>query len=482
MFDAMNVQVGDVLAGKYRVERVLGAGGMGVVVAAQHLQLGQRVALKFLKLEAASDVSVKRFVREARAAAQIRGEHVARISDVGTLDDGSPFMVMELLEGRDLGNELIVRGALPVAQCIDYVLQACEAVAEAHAAGVIHRDLKPSNLFLTHRPGGAPLIKVLDFGISKIVGGAGEDKLEPSLTGTSTLLGSPRYMSPEQLRGTKNVDVRTDVWALGVILYELLSGTIPFEADTLPGLLAQIAADPPRPILDVCPHLPEGLAAIIMRCLEKDTTRRFGNVGELSVALLPYAAAPSRVSVERILAILSMSPLAVSGMTAQPPTATVTIPGAVLRGAITPNTATSFGHTGGGAKVVRANRAIPWLVALPALLLMIGAGWFALRALRPEPQGSDSPPKTTATAIASAPVAAVETNEPDAAARSPAPAVKEDLPAALAESAKAAPSATSAPVEPRRVAAPAAAPKPPVRRPSNPVRSAPLSNILDGRE
>src|SRR5215471_629996 len=360
MFDATTVRVGDVLAGKYRVERVLGAGGMGVVVAARHLHLDQRVALKFLKLESASEVSIKRFIREARAAAQIRGEHVARISDVGTLDDGSPFMVMELLDGRDLGAELEARGALPVLQVVDYVLQAGEAVAEAHAAGVVHRDLKPSNLFLTHRPGGAPLIKVLDFGISKILGGS--DNLEPSLTGTSALLGSPRYMSPEQLRGTKNVDARTDIWALGVIIYELLSGTIPFEAETLPGLLAQIAADPPRPIAEVCANLPAGLAAIVMRCLEKDPARRFANVGELAVALLPYAAPTSRMSVERILAILGISFPAAQAAAAVPST-TVTIAGSAARSAITPNTSTSFGQTGGEGK--RSGRSpLVWL-ALP---------------------------------------------------------------------------------------------------------------------
>jgi serine/threonine-protein kinase len=498
MLDATAVRVGEVLAGKYRVERMLGAGGMGVVVAAEHMQLGQRVALKFLKLEAASEVSVKRFLREARAAAQIRGEHVARISDVGTLEDGSPYMVMELLEGRDLSAELAVRGALPVPHAIEYVLQACEAVAEAHVAGIVHRDLKPANLFLTHRPGGAPLVKVLDFGISKVITGSG-DNLEPSLTGTSALLGSPRYMSPEQLRGSKNVDARTDVWALGVILYELFSGSIPFDAETLPGLLAQIAADPPTPITAVCSNLPEGLAAVVMRCLEKDITRRFANVGDLALALLPYGAPSSRHSVERILAIMGMPSASafVAAPPPPPPTPTLVIPESVARAAIPPHTSTSFGQTGGEGKRVRGKRTpLGWL-AIPMVLLAVGGAFFGLRGSRPEtksdlasarpqvlvPPAPPTPAKIEPSTPEPTPMAsAVETARTAAApASSQTEHGAEVEPSApLTKSAHAAPSATSAPSEPRR--APTPVPKAPVRRPANPVKSAPLSNILDGRE
>jgi serine/threonine-protein kinase len=307
-------------------------------------------------------------------------------------------------------------------------------------------------------------------------------------------------MSPEQLRGTKNVDARTDIWALGVIIYELLSGTIPFEAETLPGLLAQIAADPPRPIAEVCANLPSGLAAIVMHCLEKDPARRFANVGELAVALLPYAAPTSRVSVERILAILGISFPAAQAAAALPST-TITIAGAAARSAITPNTSTSFGQTGGEGK--RSGRSpFVWL-ALPGSLVAIGLAWFGMRALRPEAKGQAAAGQASASAVAmkapesagsrassesrapAAPTASAaptdDTNAADAAARSPGLAAQDDLLAPLTGSARAAPSATSAPVEPRRVATPAN-PKAPVRRPSNPIRSQPLSNILDGRE
>ena len=239
------VHEGQILAGKFRIERVLGRGGMGIVVAATHLQLDERVALKFLLPEALiNPEAVERFAREARAAVKIKSEHVARVSDVGTLESGSPYMVMEYLHGEDLAGWVRRNGAMPMADAIEFLLQACEAIAEAHALGIVHRDLKPANLFVTRRVDGSPCIKVLDFGISKVtVPGAAP---EFGMTKTSTVMGSPLYMSPEQMSSSRDVDLRTDIWALGVILYESLTGRVPFEAETMPQLCGMILQDPPR--------------------------------------------------------------------------------------------------------------------------------------------------------------------------------------------------------------------------------------------
>jgi hypothetical protein len=347
------VREGDVLAGKYRIERVLGRGGMGVVVAAQHVQLSQRVALKFLLPEACSHgEAVARFLREARAAVQIQSEHVARVSDVGQLDDGAPYMVMEFLEGSDLGATLAARGPLPLPEAVDYLLQAMEAVAEAHSIGIVHRDLKPANLFLTRRRDGSALVKVLDFGISKATQGEGG----LSLTSTSAVMGSPFYMSPEQVRSAKDVDARTDIWALGVILHELLSGAPPFRADTASALFAAIIADPPIPVRDRRPDVPAALETVLSRCFEKDRNRRYANVAELAVALESFAPASSAMSVmrvSRVLGVTAVQPAAVT--TASPSAQTVT--------------AGAWGNTQGGRK--RSHTGL--YVALGALSL-VGVG------------------------------------------------------------------------------------------------------------
>ncbi len=300
------VSEGDLLAGKYRVERVLGVGGMGYVVAALHEQLEQRVAVKLLVPELAEDQdAAARFLREARAAVRIQSEHVARVLDVGELEGGAPYMVMEFLSGRDVARELEAVKNFEIGTAIDYVLQACEAVAEAHAIGVIHRDLKPANLFLTRRADGSPLVKVLDFGISKAITlSGGPMNASPSLTAAQSLLGSPAYMSPEQARRPKSVDTRTDIWALGVILYEFLTGETPFPGESPLEVLTAALADPMPSIWAVRQDVPRELEAVVAKCLEKRPDDRHQTVAEFAEALRPFAPTESMRSISRISGIL----------------------------------------------------------------------------------------------------------------------------------------------------------------------------------
>jgi serine/threonine-protein kinase len=273
---------GTVLLGKYRVESVLGRGGMAVVLKVVHVHLEEELAVKVLLPErAVSDDVTARFLREAQFAARLRGEHVARVSDVGVLPDGLPFMVMEYLRGIDLCGEIARRGILSPGQAVDYLLQACEALAEAHALGIVHRDIKPANLFLTARPDGSPLIKVLDFGISKT-----PLHVAALATRTEVVMGTPGYMSPEQMKASKDVDARTDLWALGVVLYECLSGRRPFRGETFAATVLMAGTEPPPP-LD--PRIPLGLQAAVLRCLEKDRRERFRSVAALAAALAPFA-------------------------------------------------------------------------------------------------------------------------------------------------------------------------------------------------
>jgi eukaryotic-like serine/threonine-protein kinase len=293
-------ETGRLIASKYRVESILGEGGMGVVVAARHVQLGQRVAIKFMRAGAVQDGNaVGRFLREARASVALTSEHVTKVLDVGVLDTGEPYMVMEHLAGTDLSQLLSEHGPLPVRDAVGFVVQACEAVAEAHALGIVHRDLKPSNLFLTRDMGGLPLVKVLDFGISKMTDAALGEAAN-NLTASGSVLGSPAYMSPEQIRTTKGVDGRSDVWALGVILYELLTRVQPFTGESLGQTLANVLEGVPRPITGLRSDVPAPLANTISRCLERDLARRVQSVSELVVLLLPYAPPEAARSVERI--------------------------------------------------------------------------------------------------------------------------------------------------------------------------------------
>ncbi|MEO5730756.1 MAG: serine/threonine-protein kinase [Byssovorax sp.] len=284
---------GDLIAGKYQVEHVLGEGAMGVVVSALHLTLRQRVAIKILLPQAMErPEGIARFLREARAAAAVQSEHVARVLDVGTLENGIPYLVMEHLSGIDFARLLQERGPLPILETIDFVLQAGEAIAEAHALGIVHRDLKPGNLFLSTRADGSLLVKVLDFGLSKTPGEA--------LTAAGVVMGSPQYMPPEQIRGLRSVDQRADVWALGVILYRLLTGLCPFPGSTVAAICMGVLTEAPRSMRAMRRDIPEALDAVVLGCLEKDLDRRIQSVSELATRLAPFAPPSSAASLECI--------------------------------------------------------------------------------------------------------------------------------------------------------------------------------------
>jgi serine/threonine-protein kinase len=318
---------GTVLVGKYRVDRVLGEGGMGIVVAATDLALERKVAIKFLLPDFAKHHEAsQRFLREARAAVKIQSDHVARVIDVGTLEGGAPYMVMEYLEGRDLSAVIAEHRRLPVEEAVAHVLEACDAIAEAHSVGIVHRDLKPANLFLTRQPDGTFRVKVLDFGISKAMVTGESDH---SLTRTSSMMGSPLYMSPEQMRSAKNVDPRTDVWALGVILFELLTGDPPFNAESIPELSAKVLLENPTPIRGLRPDVPPALEAAVMRALEKDPAKRFGTVAELAMALVPFGPARTRANAERasrVLRVPAAPPAAVTQPMPDAPVSSVSAP------------------------------------------------------------------------------------------------------------------------------------------------------------
>lgn len=299
------VSVGDLVAGKYRVLSILGSGGMGVVVAARHEELEQLVALKLIRSELGGSGSMAaRFLREARAAARIQSDHVARVFDMGALDDGRAFMVMEHLTGSDLAAIVRERGPLPAAEAAGYGLEILEAVAHAHALGIIHRDLKPSNVFLARRSDGTRRIKVLDFGISKDTGAHTGSTPPGALTTGDAVLGSPAYMAPEQVKKSRDADVRSDIWSIGVILYELLAGEPPFQGETVMELLAAILECSPEPLRQRRPEVPGELEGVVMRCLSRSPDQRFQDVASLAAALGPFAPEAKRQLVERIGLIL----------------------------------------------------------------------------------------------------------------------------------------------------------------------------------
>jgi serine/threonine-protein kinase len=295
------LSIGGVIGGRFRIDDILGVGGMGIVVAATHLDLRNRVAIKLMRDELLdSPAIIERFMREARAVVQLHTEHVCKVLDVARLTTGAPYIVMELLQGIDLARTILSR-PLATTIAVEYVMQACIALAEAHAAGIVHRDLKPANLFVTRRRDGRPLIKVLDFGIAKP--GAGSDA---GLTHTRVMLGSPGYMSPEQLESPRDVDARTDIWALGVTLYQLLSARLPFSAPSQTEVAIKIAGEPPAPI-----DLDPALGAILGRCLEKTPDQRYRDVRALVADLIPFGGPAARRIANKVDEI-ARAPIAVS--------------------------------------------------------------------------------------------------------------------------------------------------------------------------
>jgi serine/threonine-protein kinase len=455
---AVPVAVGEVIAGKYRIERVIGSGGMGMVVAAWHVQLDQHVAVKLLHSETAgSGDATERFRREARAAARIRSEHVARVIDIGIWTGGIPYIVMEYLDGNDLAAELSMRGPIPPEEIADYMMQAIEALAEAHAVGIIHRDLKPGNLFLARRADGTRLIKVLDFGISKHTAAAGE----AALTRTSSLIGSPLYMSPEQMRSARTVDARADIWSLGAIMFELLTGRTPFGGETVIEACTAILNDALPSITQLRPDTPPQLESIIRRCLEKDRNHRYPSVGDLATELAGFSPA-SRVHAERALRVLgtggsrqsgqipvsmqsgAVTPSGSNPIAAPIPSNLMVTPGGTPAPVAGPSTGASWEATGSRSKT----RRWPLVVVVAAVLAVIAAVGY--REFAPS-SASPAPP--------AGPVAPTPTPEPPSVTKTePAPAVEAPEP----------PSATAPPVVSVVPSAPAVVKPRPGTRPPKP--------------
>ena len=440
--------------GKYVIERTIGHGGMGIVVAARHETLDEMVAIKLLHPKAAKDaLQVERFVREARATVRIKSEHVVRVLDAGAEEStGAPFIVMELLEGRDLGFVLSHFGPVPPVTAVDYIIQICEGLAAAHALGIVHRDLKPSNFFLTQRADGTPLVKILDFGISKAAQSDGSP--DPRLTETQAVFGSPTYMSPEQIRSSKNVDARSDVWSLGVALFELLTGKLPFMADNVAGLLASVIADAPFSVSTFADGVPRELEAVVLGCLEKDPARRVGSAAELAMRLAPFASPDGALLATRVersaggfggVQSVPPPPMLRSGSVPPPPitarTARMAPPLALAPASYpsVPAPAVAYGSTGTdlsatGPAAFRANvrrgsgRSVALFVGALALVGVIGGLVYASGAGRTN-RGS----ATSAETESSAPPPAVAPPPSVAAApSSSAAAMLEPAPSALA--------------------------------------------------
>jgi serine/threonine-protein kinase len=398
LVESLGIAEGQTLANKYRVERVIGTGGMGVVVVARHVHVGERVAIKVLRPDVAlGPVAVARFLREARAAMRLRSEHVVRVFDADLLSGSVPYIVMEYLAGRDLARELEAQGPLPVGVAVELVLQACEAVAEAHAAGIVHRDLKPANLFLTRGPDGSPTIKLLDFGVSKFDvfesdeadapsrrdGAAPGSRDAPALTGATAALGSPRYMAPEQIVSSRRVDARADVWALGTILYECLTGRTPFEGDSVASLKQAILGSEAPRVGALRPGVPASLEESIMRCLRKQREERFGDVAEFAGAIAEVAPPGAQASIARVRRILHRE--RADGEAAEPRSEDLELPAGRA-------TLATTGVLGAKPRTARALPSAQWLWGFAFAALASAATWVATPARSGAPRPAPSQP------------------------------------------------------------------------------------------
>ena len=289
-------KAGDLVAGKYRILGAIGEGGVGTILEAHHELLDKDVALKLIALEPTPNTSAaslaERFLIEARAAAKVESPHVARVMDVGKLDSGAPFMVMERLEGCNLEELLTLEGTLSVEDTVDYVMQALQGLAHAHVLGVVHRDLKPANLFLARQPDGSSVIKIVDFGIAMLLDDAGRRQVATRVTGSGVLVGSPLYMSPEQVRDEEHIDHRTDIWSVGVVLYELLTGKLPFgtTAVGLGEIFGAILQEPLVPASERREGVPKEVDAVIARCLSREVGDRYSDVSEIARAIAPFGS------------------------------------------------------------------------------------------------------------------------------------------------------------------------------------------------
>jgi eukaryotic-like serine/threonine-protein kinase len=419
---------GQVINDKYEIVELIGVGGLGFVVAALHVELGEKVALKFLRPEALTNAeAVGRFSREARASARIKSEHVARVFDVGILPDGAPFIVMEYLDGNDLSAVLQTRGPLPVQVAVEYVLQACEALAAAHASGVVHRDIKPENLFLNRRAGSVDIIKVLDFGISKTPLTPSSFESRHPLVRTTMAMGSPIYMSPEQIRASQDIDARTDIWSLGCVLFELLTNRLAFDAPSVTQITAVILEQETPSLREVCPAAPPGLEAVVRRCLAKSASQRFDDVSELALALYPYAPSRARASVERCCSILRHAGISRRGqeMATLQPEARDGSSGAPLsdEATSTPTLETQV------TEALPSSRRWAWPVAL-LVMSAAAAAVIVLVAAPPESPGPAHSLAAPTAPISTAPAGAGVSKEPAAALPTPhdAPAAVEPEP------------------------------------------------------
>jgi len=462
------VREGDVLAGKFRVERVLGVGGMGVVVQAMHLQLEERVALKFMLPEAFADPeTAARFSREAKASVKLKSEHIARVSDVGALESGAPYMVMEYLEGEDLSHTLMKRGALPFSEVAEYIIQACEALSEAHSIGIVHRDLKPANLFLAHRQDGSPLIKVLDFGISK-ASAISDSNL--NMTKTTQMMGSPLYMSPEQMKSARDVDSRTDVWSLGVIMYELVTGRVPFEAETLGALFAAVMTEPHPPVQSFRPDVPPPLAILINQCLAKKVEERCANVAEIAIALAPFCPPRTLATIDRIATVSQVKNIPRDPGSSQNirPVAQSYAELAASQGAAPPQAHEGWGNT------VHQNKGNKKAIAAAAVLLIAGIGGAGFIAMNKKANPQSTATAATETTPASEPPKPEEKHSdpaPEPVAPSKETVVADLPPTAVSAAPQAAPSHAPAKPAATTITAPA--------KPKAPAKPTSKSNALD---